>query len=366
MRFLFLLFLALSVSPAQAADRLSTSAGSARLEKMADNLFVPWAFDFLPDGAFLVTLRDGDLLHFDKDGAQQVVTGTPKVADDGQGGLLDVMVARDFATSRQVFLSFAKKQGRGAGTAVGVGQLSQDGSRLSGFRTIFEMEPGSTGGRHFGSRIVEGRDGVLYVTIGERGDRPSAQDLGRENGSVIRIARDGSVPRSNPFTTTPGAQPEIWSYGHRNAQGADLDARGRLWIAEHGARGGDEVNLIERGGNYGWPIISYGTHYSGAKIGVGTAKSGMKQPAHFWDPSIAPSGLMVYSGKLWPAWRGHIFVGSLKFDMISRLSPGNGLREEERISGPQTTRIRDIDEAPDGAIWFMSVGEGAIYRMSPG
>jgi len=365
MRILSLVFLTFLVIPAQAADQIDTSAGSVRVEQVADDLFVPWAMDFLPGGAFVVTLRDGELLHFNADGTRQVVKGTPKVADDGQGGLLDVMVPRDFATSRQIYLSFAKRQGRGAGTAVGVGELSQNGARLTGFRTIFEMEPGSTGGRHFGSRITEGRDGYLYVTIGERGDRPSAQDLGRENGSVIRIARDGRAPASNPFTSLAGAQPEIWSYGHRNPQGADLDLNGRLWVAEHGARGGDELNLIEKGANYGWPVISYGTHYSGAKIGDGTAKAGMKQPDLFWDPSIAPSGLMIYSGKLWPEWRGHMFIGSLKFDMISRVDPNGGLREVERIDGPMTTRIRDIDEAPDGAIWFMSVGEGAIYRMIP-
>lgn len=366
MRTLFALVFTLSVIPAHAAEPVATSSGPARAELVADDLFVPWAMDFLPGGAFLVTLRDGELLHFDKTGARQVVGGTPDVADIGQGGLLDVMVPRDFAASRQVYLSFAKRQGRGAGTAVGVGQLSHDGSRLTGFRTIFEMAPGSTGGRHFGSRITEGRDGFLYVTIGDRGDRPAAQDLTRENGSVVRIARDGAVPVDNPFADRPGAQPEIWSYGHRNPQGADLDLQGRLWVAEHGARGGDEVNLIAKGANYGWPVISYGTHYSGARIGEGTAKAGMEQPALFWDPSIAPSGLMVYSGKLWPQWKGHLFVGSLKFDMISRIDPKGGLREVERIASPVTTRIRDIDEAPDGSIWFMSVGEGAIYRLSPG
>lgn len=359
--------IALSLTmPAAAAETLQTQSGPGRVERMAGDLFVPWAMDFLPGGAFLVTLRDGELLHFSADGTRQQVQGTPRVADEGQGGLLDVMVPNDFERTREVYLSFAKPQGRSAGTAVGVGQLSQDGASLIGFRTLFEMEPGSKGGRHFGSRITEGRDGFLYITIGERGDRPSAQDLSRENGSIVRIARDGRVPADNPFVGRAGAQPEIWSYGHRNPQGADLDLSGRLWVAEHGARGGDEVNRIEKGANYGWPVISYGTHYSGAKIGEGTAKAGMKQPAFYWDPSIAPSGLMVYSGKLWPDWRGHFFVGSLKFDMISRLSPGKTLREVERISGPMTSRIRDIDEAPDGAIWFMSVGEGAIYRLTPG
>jgi glucose/arabinose dehydrogenase len=226
------------------------------------------------------------------------------------------------------------------------------------------MEPGSTGGRHFGSRLIEGRDGFLYATLGDRGDRPSAQDLGRQNGSVIRIARDGSVPLDNPFVDTPGAQPEIWSYGHRNPQGAALDGSGNLWVVEHGARGGDEVNRVEKGANYGWPVISYGRHYSGLKIGEGTAKEGMEQPAHYWDPSIAPSGMMIYQGDMFPDWRGDIFVGSLKFEMISRLE-GNPLREVERIESAETARVRDITEAPDGSIWFLSVGQGAAYRITP-
>ena len=232
---------------------------------------------------------------------------------------------------------------------------------------IFELAPGSSGGRHFGSRIVEGRDGHLYLTIGDRGDRPSAQDLGVENGSVVRVARDGAIPADNPFKGQAGARPGIYTYGHRNPQGAAMDQQGRIWVVEHGARGGDEVNLLAAGANYGWPVIAYGRHYSGAKIGEGTAKPGLEQPAHYWDPSIAPSGMMIYSGKLWPQWAGHIFVGSLKFDLISRLAgPANGLREVERMQWPETARVRDLREAPDGTIWVMSVGNGAIYRLSPG
>jgi glucose/arabinose dehydrogenase len=206
---------------------------------------------------------------------------------------------------------------------------------------------------------------MLYATIGDRGDDSSAQDLTRQNGSVIRIARDGAIPSDNPFTQTSGAQPEIWSYGHRNPQGAALDANGNLWVVEHGARGGDEVNRIAKGANYGWPVISYGRHYSGLKIGEGTQKRGMEQPAHYWDPSIAPSGMMIYQGDMFPDWRGDILVGSLKFDMISRLD-GAPLSEVERLKSRETQRVRDIREAPDGSIWFLSVGQGAAYRLSPG
>lgn len=282
----------------------------------------------------------------------------------GQGGLLDLLIPRDFVQTRTLFFTFSKPQSGGAGTAIYRARLDPGAGRLTDGQVIFELEPGSSGGRHFGSRIVEGRDGHLYATIGDRGDRLSAQDLSRQNGSVIRIARDGSVPEDNPFVDRDGAQPEIWSYGHRNPQGAALDAEGNLWVNEHGARGGDEVNRVRRGANYGWPVISYGTHYSGAKIGEGTHKDGMEQPAHYWDPSIAPSGMMIYQGDMFPEWQGDIFVGSLKFNMISRLT-GPDVTEVERLESPETQRVRDIIEGPDGAIWFLSVGQGAAYRMTP-
>ncbi len=350
-------------STAPWADVLQTSAGPVRVTQMVGGLDTPWAVGILPDGSFVVTERDGKLL-FVRDGKALRVKGAPKVAANGQGGLLDVTVARDFSQSRTLFLTFAKRQKGGAGTAVAVARLSEDGTRLTNLRVIFEAVPGGSTGRHFGSRVVEARDGTLFITIGDRGDRPMAQDRSNHMGTVIRINRDGSIPGDNPFVGEADIRPEIWSFGHRNPQGAGLDLQGRLWASEHGAKGGDEVNLIRPGANYGWPVISYGVHYSGEKIGEGTAKPGMEQPEHYWDPSIAPSGLMVYSGKLWPEWKGNLFVGSLKFDYIARLS-GNPLREVEQIKGPETERVRDIVEAPDGAIWFISVGQGAVYRMTP-
>nr|WP_309502282.1 PQQ-dependent sugar dehydrogenase [uncultured Roseovarius sp.] len=344
---------------------LDSSAGRLTVETVASGLKAPWAFGFLPDGAVLITEKSGRLWHVGPDGERRAVDGVGPVDVNGQGGLLDILVPRDFAQSRQLFFTQALAQpGGGSGTAVATARLSADARQLTDWRVIFEMTEGSRGGRHFGSRLVEARDGTLFVTMGERGDRPSAQDLGRENGSVLRIARDGSVPRDNPFVGKPGARPAIWSYGHRNPQGAALDRRGQLWVSEHGAKGGDEVNLIRKGANYGWPVISYGRHYSGLKIGEGTAKPGMEQPAFYWDPSIAPSGLMIYSGRLWPEWAGHFFVGSLKFGHVARLS-GEPLALRERIKGPETARIRDIREAPDGTIWVLSEGQGALYRLSP-
>lgn len=342
---------------------LPGSGGAVEITEVARGFDEPWGVDILPEGSFLVTERGGRLVHV-KDGAAITVRGVPAVVAEGQGGLLDVTLPKDFARTRDVFLTYSKRQRGGSGTALAVGTLSPDGTRLTRVRDLFESAPGGSTGRHFGSRVVEGQDGMLYVTIGDRGDRPSAQDRSNHNGTIVRVARDGSVPRDNPFVGQAGIQPEIWSYGHRNPQGAGVAGNGQIWTAEHGARGGDEINRIRKGANFGWPVISYGRHYSGGKIGDGTAKDGMEQPEFYWDPSIAPSGLLVYSGKLNPAWRGDLFVGSLKFDYISRLD-GGSVREVEQIKSRETDRVRDIIEAPDGSIWFISVGNGAIYRLIP-
>ncbi|MEL7212102.1 MAG: PQQ-dependent sugar dehydrogenase [Pseudomonadota bacterium] len=361
MRKVFLLMAALLSMP-MAAQALQSESGPLQVEVMADGLDAPWAMGFLPGGGFLVTERDGNLLHYRPNGRPITVSGLPEIAVTGQGGLLDILIPRDFAQTREVLFTYAKDQGRSVGTALGAARLSDDGTSLQDARVLFEIARGSSGGRHFGSRLVEANDGMIFMTVGDRGDRPSAQDLELHNGSVLRLNRDGSVPANNPFVGQDGALPEIWSFGHRNPQGAALDGAGQLWVNEHGARGGDEVNRVQRGANYGWPVISYGRHYSGLPIGEGTAKIGMQQPVHYWDPSIAPSGMMIYTGDMFPEWQGDMFVGSLKFDLISRLSAAGV--EEERIAGDETSRVRDIRQAPDGSIWVMSVGNGAIYRLS--
>jgi len=356
---------ALTVASPLNAQKIGTSLGMLNVTQVVSGLDEPWALGFLPSGALLITERAGRLLHITRDGTVQTVVGLPQIEVDGQGGLLDVLIPADFAQTRQIYLTYAKTQGRGAGTAVAVGTLSADGSRLEVTRDIFEMAQGTRGGRHFGSRIVEGGDGHLYITIGDRGDRDLAQDQSVEAGSVVRIARDGSIPTDNPFLGKDNAQPGLYSIGHRNPQGAAKDGAGNLWVVEHGARGGDEVNFVRPGANYGWPVISYGTHYSGFSIGEGTAQAGLEQPAHYWDPSIAPSGMMIYEGDMFPEWQGDIFVGSLKFNLISRLEvSGEDATEVEELEGPETGRVRDIRQAPDGSIWFLSVGQGAAYRIS--
>lgn len=344
------------------AAALDSSSGELEVTAIVDGLDQPWGFDFLPGGGLLITERDGAMLHITSEGKRITLRGVPRVVARGQGGLLDVTVARDFAQTRELFFTYAGRIGRGTGTVMSKARLSDDGTRLEAVTKLFEQTP-AEGGRHFGSRVVEARDGTLFVTIGDRGDRPSAQDRSRHNGSIVRVTRAGGVPADNPFVGQDGVQPHIWSYGHRNPQGAGLDQTGTLWTAEHGAKGGDEVNRIKKGANFGWPVISYGVHYSGGKIGEGATRAGMEQPEHFWDPSIAPSGLMVYSGKMFPAWRGDIFVGSLKFDYISRLD-GNGVREVEQLKARETARVRDILEGPDGAIWFLSVEDGTLYRIA--
>jgi glucose/arabinose dehydrogenase len=313
----------------------------------------PWAIEALPGGAVLVTERGGRLLYLAALGSAAIaVAGVPDVADVGQGGLLDVMVPRDFASSRRVWLTYAAAVKGGAGTAAGFGTLSADGTR----------PVGRAGGRHFGARLVEARDGAVFVTTGDRGQDDLAQDPTGPEGKVLRFAPDGSPSGADGFDK--GAFPGLYSLGHRNIQGAALDASGQLLTVEHGARGGDEVNAPAPGRNFGWPVITYGRDYDGSKIGQGTAQPGMEQPLHFWDPSIAPSGMVVYSGALWPEWQGHILTGSLNSDFISRLDPANGFAEA-RIQTAQTARVRDIIEAPDGAIWFLSAYEGAAYRMTP-
>ena len=351
---------ALATAPAAMAEPLQTSVGPVEATAVVTGLDEPWALAFLPDGNLLITERAGRLLRV-AEGEALPVDGLPAVFDNGQGGLLDVMIPRDFEQTREVWLSYALPLDGGAATAVGKGRLSDDGARLEDFATLYQGDA-MPGGRHFGSRLVEAPDGTVFLTTGDRGTGPEgmeSQDPMRVEGKVIHLNRDGS-----PATSLPGHRPGVYSLGHRNAQGATLDAEGNLWLVEHGAQGGDELNRVEIGKNYGWPVISYGEDYGGGQIGEGTAREGMEQPVHYWVPSIAPSGLMIYQGEMFPEWQGDVFSGSLNSDFISRLDVEADYAEE-RIAGPVTGRVRDIVEAPDGAIWYLAVYDGAAYRLTP-
>ena len=366
-----LTFSALSPALAQDTQRLRTDKVEVIVETVARNLQNPWGLAFLPDGRMLVTERPGRLRIADADGSlSEPLQGVPRVAARGQGGLLDVALDPNFAQNRLVYLSFAEDRGEGrAGTSVARGRLSQNGSALEAVQVIFRQEPTHTGNNHWGSRLVFDRDGNLFVTLGDRFDlRNQAQNPANHLGKIVRIKPNGGAAPNNPFLNREDAKPEIWSLGHRNLQSAALHpTTGELWTVEHGARGGDEVNIPQKGKNYGWPIISYGVDYSGAKIGEGTEKTGLEQPVYYWDPSIAPSGMAFYTGDKFPAWRGSILVGALAGKLVSRLETnGNRVTGEERMLQNLGERIRDVRQGPDGFVYLLTDSrDGRILRMKP-
>ncbi|GGE40515.1 glucose dehydrogenase [Agaricicola taiwanensis] len=344
---------------------------AVKVETVADGLENPWGLAFLPDGRMLVTEKAGRLRIAASDGSlTEAIAGVPEVMASGQGGLLDVAIDPDFKTNRLVYLSYAEAAKSVAGTAVARGTLSEDGSRLDDVQVIFRQEPKVEGRGHFGSRLAFAPDGTLFITVGDRqGFRDEAQKTTSHIGKVMRINADGSVPKDNPFVGQEGAKSEIWSIGHRNVQAAAINpATGKLWTVEHGSRGGDEINDPEAGKNYGWPVISYGVEYSGAKIGVGTAKEGMEQPIYYWDPSIAPSGMAFYTGDLFPEWKGSLFVGALKGQHLARLQlDGEKIVREEKLIENVGDRIRDVRQGPDGALYVLTdESKGRILRLTPG
>lgn len=349
------------------AQVFSSEQGPLRLTTVARGLEHPWGLAFLPDGRLLVTERPGRLRIVTPDGQLSApLGGVPQVFDQGQGGLLDVALHPQFTENHLIYLSYAEPGAGGAGTAVARGRLRE--THLEDVRVLFRQEPKVTGPVHFGSRLVFAPDGMLFVTLGERGQRDRAQLLHEHLGKLVRITPDGAVPSDNPFVGQAGVRPEIWSLGHRNIQGAALHPQTQaLWIIDHGAQGGDEVNMPAAGKNYGWPIITYGRDYSGASIGEGTAKPGLEQPVHYWDPSIAPSGLSFYTGTRIPAWQGHLFVGSLKFGILVRLRlEGPRVVHEERLLQGFGERIRDVRQGPDGLLYLLTDSPaGRIVRLEP-
>jgi glucose/arabinose dehydrogenase len=334
----------------------------------------PWALAFLPDGRMLVTEKAaGTLRIVTRQGAKSApVTGLPPSDNRDQGGMLDVAVAPDFARSGLIYWSYAEPRQGGNGTAVARGRLVADAQapRVEGATVIFRMQPTIDSTKHYGGRLVFASDGKLFVALGERSILPGrvqAQDPGSHLGKIVRINPDGSVPKDNPFVGRAGARPEIWSIGHRNIESAALDAKGRLWEVEMGPRGGDELNRPERGKDYGWPTIGYGEEYSGARIHERTQANGMEQPAYYWDPVISPSGMIFYSGKLFPEWRGNAFIGGLSSKALVRLViDGDRVVGEERLLTERGERIREVAEGPDGAVYVLTdAPDGRLLRIAP-
>jgi glucose/arabinose dehydrogenase len=337
---------------------------------IAEGLQNPWAFEFLPDNRILVTERGGNIRIVGTDGKlSEPLKGVPKVYFEGQGGLLDVALDPQFETNKTIYWSYAEPRDGGNGTALAKGVLGEDA--VTKVQVIFRQMPTFKSPAHFGSRIVFAPDGKLFLALGERAlpeSRVQSQDLNSHFGKIVRINTDGSVPQDNPFVGRSDAKPEIWSYGHRNIQAANLDASGRLWNIEHGPRGGDELNRPEPGKNYGWPVISYGIEYQGPKIGDGlTAKEGLEQPVYYWDPVIAPSGMIFYTGDLFPQWKGDLFVGGLGSMKLVRLKLENDkVVGEEWLLQDQSKRIRDVKQGSDGAIYVVADGANAtLLRIAP-
>ena len=355
--------------PAQRSPTPNSTAGVVRTETVAQGLEHPWGLAFLPDGRMLVTERPGRLRIVSPNGTLSApLGGVPTVVARGQGGLLDVTLDPRFAENRMVYLSFAESgEGGTSGTAVARGRLGE--GQLENVQVIYRQRPKLSGAGHFGSRIVFGRDGTIFVTQGDRqAYRDSAQSLTAGMGKIMRVNTDGTVPRDNPFVGRAGVQPEIWSYGHRNVQGAALHPEtGQLWTAEHGAAGGDELNNPQAGKNYGWPVITYGRDYSGVRIGEGTEKAGMEQPVYYWDPVIAASGMVFYTGDSLPGWKGSLFVGSMTPGALVRLVLENGrVVKEERYLGDLRERFRDIQQGPDGFLYAVTdSSNGRVLRIVP-
>ena len=357
-------------APAQAADSmLRTEHGEVKLVEVAKGLEMPWSLAFLPDGRMLVTERPGRLRIVTREGAvSAALAGVPEVHARGQGGLLDVVLSPTFAQDSTLFLSFAQPTDRGARTAVARARLDLEAMRLDEVKLIFAQNEDPAGNHHWGSRLVFDRAGNLFVTLGDRyHPRERAQLLESDLGKIVRVRPDGSVPADNPFVGRAGAGAHLWSYGHRNVQGAALHPQtGELWAHEHGPQGGDELNKVLGGRNYGWPEITFGREYViGTRIGEGTARTDVVAPLTQWTPSIAPSGMAFYTGEVFPHWKGNLFVGALKFQLVARLVlDGDKVVHEERFELGH--RIRDVRQGPDGHLWLLDESEGRVLRLDPG
>ena len=366
------LIAALGVAPGAviAAETFDTQHGKIKVETVAEGMSSPWGIDFLPDGRMIVTEKAGYLRIVDKNGNRsEALPGVPRVGYVGQGGLLDIMLHPDFAQNRLLFLTFSEQSPDGRlYTAMMRGKLRTDDSQLDEVRVLFRQSPKVGGGRHFGSRVLVAPDGNLFVTLGDLGNRNLSQDLSGHVGKVVRLTIDGGIPKDNPFVGESNAQPEIWSYGHRNIQGADIHpGTGKLWTIEHGPRGGDEINIPAAGANHGWPLVSHGIEYSGGQIGDGKKfMDGVVPPVMTWSPVIAPGGMTFYNADMFPAWKGNLLIGGLRAGAIVRLElNGETVVKEERLLRQVGNRIRDVAVGPDGAVYALDESDGRILRITP-
>lgn len=359
--------------PGQTRAPAVRTRAALRVETVAAGFDRPWAIAFLPDGRLLVTEKPtGRLWMVARDGSRSPpVAGLPPVDGRNQGGLLDVELAPDFARSAVLYWTYYEPRKGGNGLAVARGRLL-DGERprVEGVEVVFRMQPTMDSTMHAGGRLVFARDGTLFVTLGDRSilaGRRQARDLASHSGKIVRIRPDGSAPEDNPFARKKGARPEIWSLGHRNVLAAALDGAGRLWVAEMGPRGGDELNLVERGKDYGWPTIGYGEEYDGTPIHRSTQGPGMEQPVYYWDPVVAPSGMVRYTGELFPEWRGNFLVGGLRSQALVRLVvEADRVVGEERLLTELGARIREVVQGPDGALWLLTdASDGKLLRVTP-
>lgn len=338
-----------------------------RTEQLADGLDVVWGFDFLPRNRMILSERDGQMKVLDlKTLKLQKVSGIPAVVEKGQGGLLDVVLHPQFEKNRWVYFSYSAEAEGGYTTRLARAKLDENRAVLTEMQVLFTAQPAFSTAHHFGSRIVLDGKGFLYLTVGDRGHREKAQDLATHNGKILRLNEDGSIPKDNPFKNKDGSPSAIWSYGHRNPQGLTMHpSTGEIWEQEHGPRGGDEINLIEKGANYGWPVITYGREYHGPKIGEGTEKKGLAQPVKHFTPSIAPSGLTFYTGDVFQKWQGDLFSGALVLMHLNRLRmDGRKAVQEERLLESLGERIRNVRQGPDGLL-YLSTDSGKILRLVP-
>lgn len=352
----------------RAHDAIRSAKGSYRLVTLSRDLEQPWGMAFLPDGRLLITERPGRLRIFANGRLERApVGGLPKVYARVQGGLLDVCLHPRFAENRVLYLSYSGEGQGGVATVVARAELAESGG-LRGVRPIFEALPRASGGLHFGSRIVFDRAGLMYVTAGERFQMQRAQNLGDLGGKVVRLRDDGSVPPDNPFVGRTDVRPEIFTYGHRNPQGMAMHPEtGRIWLVEHGPRGGDELNLLKAGANYGWPLATHGIDYNGAKISDHKSLPGMEDPVRVWVPSISPSGLAFYSGDRFPGWKGSAFTGALSDNALFRIElDGERYVGEERLLVDRLPYIRDVRQGPDGLLYIVThADDGGLYRLEP-